>query len=498
MTATPLAPPQGALPTGSAPADDSLDTRGDEAFVRRAGRGVVGAMYGALRAIKLYPLENQAVQNALAELEATAATFLAREPDLELRGGGEYLFVNGVRLRLELDNYASFTRILALFAAHRVGALFVGASVVRRDWLVLLSTMQELPTADAEDPVGDLQERLQVAGVTAIELAPMPRSAADGPETHKAAAKRTYAHGVAAARDVITSVRMGRAAGIRRLKRAVQSIVDQLLSDESSLVGLTTLRDFDEYTFSHCVNVCIFSISLGKRLGLTKLQLYDLGMGALLHDIGKSRLPSEVINKTTALTPAEWALIAAHPWLGMLAMFNLRGQQDLPYRSMLIAYEHHMKRDLSGYPRVLRPRSLMLYSRIVAVVDSFDAATSRRSYQTTPWTPAEVLREMRDNPQRGLDPVIVKAFINVLGIFPVGTVVILDTFELGIVHAPNPNADELARPLVRIISDESANLIYPGEIVDLSAVGPAGAPLRTIVQTVDPELYGIRVSDYFV
>ncbi len=493
------APPSTAAPalfTAANAADTAA--RGDESFVRRHGRSLVSAMYGALRAIKLYPLENQAVQNAMAELESCGAAFLIREAELELRGGGEYLFVNGVRLRLELDNYASFTRILALLAAHRIGAVVVGSTVVRRDWLVLLSSMQDVPQPEAEDPVGDLQERLHVAGITSIELAPLPRRADHGPESHKASAKRTYAHGVAAARDVITSVRMGRAAGVRRLKRAVQSLVDQLLSDEGSLVGLTTLRDFDEYTFSHCVNVCIFSIALGKRLGLTKVQLYDLGMGALLHDIGKSRLPCEVINKPGALTREEWALIAAHPWLGMLAMFNLRGQQDLPYRSMLIACEHHMKCDTSGYPRVLRPRTITLYSRIVAVVDSFDAATSRRSYQSTPWTPAEVLREMRDNVERGLDPVLVKAFINVLGIFPIGTVVILDTFELGIVHAPNPNLEELARPLVRIVSDASANLVYPGEIVDLTVCDAAGAPLRTIVQTVDPDLYGIRVSDYFV
>ena len=95
----------------------------------------------------------------------------------------------------------------------------------------------------------------------------------------------------------MTSVRMGRSPNIKKIKRVVQGIVDQILNEETSLIGLTTIRDYDEYTFTHSVNVCIFSVALGKRLGFNKLQLYDLGMAALFHDIGKSRVPAEVINK---------------------------------------------------------------------------------------------------------------------------------------------------------------------------------------------------------
>ena len=96
---------------------------------------------------------------------------------------------------------------------------------------------------------------------------------------------------MAVTKEVINSVRMGRSASVKKVKRAVQAIVDQLLSSESSLVGLTTLRDYDDYTFTHSVNVCIFAVALGRKLGLTKLQLYDLGMAALFHDVGKSRVP---------------------------------------------------------------------------------------------------------------------------------------------------------------------------------------------------------------
>jgi HD-GYP domain-containing protein (c-di-GMP phosphodiesterase class II) len=329
--------------------------------------------------------------------------------------------------------------------------------------------------------------------------APMEQAADDETrQKSKELAKRTYAHSVAVTKDLMTSVRLGGSPNIKKIKRVVQGIVDQILNEETSLIGLTTIRDYDEYTFTHSVNVCIFSVALGKRLGLGKVQLYDLGMAALFHDIGKSRVPAEIINKSGGLTDDEWRLIAAHPWLGALALFQTRGSQDLPYRAMVVAHEHHMKLDLTGYPRPIRPRALSMFSKIVAVADGFDAATSRRAYQTTPLTPAQVLQEMRENPRRGMDQVVVKAFINLTGVYPVGTLVVLDTFELGIVHAVNPIPEMLSRPIVRVISDDRGNLMHPGTLADLAEQSGEGVYLRTIIKTDNPDRYGIRVGDYFL
>jgi HD-GYP domain-containing protein (c-di-GMP phosphodiesterase class II) len=291
---------------------------------------------------------------------------------------------------------------------------------------------------------------------------------------------------------------MGRSPNIKKVKRMVQSIVDQILNEEASLIGLTTIRDYDEYTFTHSVNVCIFSVALGKRLGLTKIQLYDLGMAALFHDLGKARVPVDVLNKSGTLTDEDWRLIASHPWLGVLALFKVRGGEEYPYRSMVVALEHHMKTDLTGYPRPIRPRQMSMYSKIVACADCFDAATSRRVYKTVQMNPAEVMRELRDNPRRGMDPVVVKAFINLTGIYPTGTLVVLDTFELGIVHAINPLPEMLARPIVRVISDSMGNLMHPGILVDLADRKDDGIYQRTIIKTENPDRFGVRVSDYFV
>ena len=486
-----------APPTGQGGAFGDLE--GDP-YARRIGRTFVQAIYGALRAIRLYPVENAAVQKALEELTAVGADVLRREREFEFRVAGEFLFINGTRLRLDLDNYASFSHLLSLLRSSGVGEVAVGPDAASRDWLVLLSLLQH-PVGDTPAArLAQLTARLGEAQVSAFKIG-APVDAEQQPEVRersKEVAKRTYTDSIAVTKDVINSVRMGKSPSLKRIKRAVQGIVDQILTEETSLLGLTTIRDYDEYTFTHSVNVCIFSVALGRRLGFTKLQLYDLGLAALFHDIGKSRVPLDVLNSTAKLTDAEWRLMAAHPWNGVLALFKMRGQQELPYRSMVVAYEHHMKRDLTGYPRPVRERAMSIFSKIVAVADGFDAATSRRSYQTVPLSPAAVLAEMRDNANRGMDPVIVKAFINLTGIYPVGTLVVLDTFELALVHAVNPAPEALSRPIVRIVGDDRGNLLSPGHLVDLAERDEGGVFARTIIKTANPDDYGIRVGDYFV
>ena len=182
----------------------------------------------------------------------------------------------------------------------------------------------------------ELQSRLTDAKIETFQLDAPTETATDREfnEEAKAAANRTYSHSVAVTKDVINSVRIGKTPNIRKIKRVVQGIVDQVLNEETSLIGLTAIRDYDEYTFTHSVNVCIFSIALGRRLGMTKLQLYELGLAALMHDIGKSRVPLDLLQKTGELTEEEWKWMAAHPWLGVLVLFQFRRQQDeLSYRA---------------------------------------------------------------------------------------------------------------------------------------------------------------------
>jgi HD-GYP domain-containing protein (c-di-GMP phosphodiesterase class II) len=473
---------------------------GKETVLREGGRDFLVAFYAALRNLRLYPVENVQVQRALDEVTETARTLLNVEPELEIRVAGEFIFVNSTRLRLALDNYSTFSHILTTLNECGIGAFHVEAAVERREWQVFLAVLLATASPEEEgDTLQKLEQKLHAAGVTHIVVEPPWESTTyEDEEARKRAAKRTYEQSVAVTQEVINSVRMGRTASVKKVKRAVQNIVDQVLQNETSIVGLTTIRDYDQYTFNHSVNVCIFSVSIGKRLGLTKLQLYDLGLAALLHDVGKSRVPLEILNKEGALTDDEWRIIQAHPWLGVLTLFGLRGYGEIPYRGIIVAFEHHMKNDLTGYPRTIRERELSVFSKVVAVADGFDAATSRRVYQTVPIHPDQVLREMWENRRRGYDPVLVKALINLLGIYPVGTCVILDTYELAIVHAANPDAAQLNRPIVRVLCTADGARLDPGPLVDLADANADGSFNRSIIKVTDPVKYGINPSDYFV
>ncbi|HSW31100.1 MAG TPA: HD domain-containing phosphohydrolase [Longimicrobiales bacterium] len=460
------------------------------------GRKLLTAFYGSLSALRLYPLENSAVQQSLNELHALMSRIVQVEGSAEIRVVGDFFFLNETRLRLDLSNFSTFGSFARALQDHGIGAVEIHPQIQRTEWAPFLSVLLRKPSGG--DPFQGFLDRLQGSPVENIQF--RPEKEVQEPEKNEealTAAKRTYAQSVQVAKDVLGDVRLGKAVNVRKVKRAVQGIVDQVLSNENSMVTMTTLRDFDEYTFTHCVNVCIFSVIIGQRLGLEKLLLYDLGLGALFHDIGKQRVSYDIINKPGGLTDEEWVQLKEHTTEGLLCLFKMHGFTDVPYRQMLMAYEHHMKTDLTGYPANKRIREPTLFSRIVSVADAFDAGTSVRSYQYQPWPPDAVLKEMRDNPRRGFDPLLVKALITATGVYPVGTLVILDSYELAVVAEVNKNPDLLHRPKVKVISDSMGVPLAEPRILDLGLVDPAtGGAAHTIIKTTDPQKYGIRVSDF--
>ncbi len=478
-------------------------TEATETELRQSGRVFLVALYAALRSLKLYPVENDQVQRSLDELTRAADDLIQGESELEVRVAGRLLFINSTRLRLDLHNYASFSYVLATFRQAEVGVMSVAPGIDRREWQVFVSLMLSFAARDSgPNKLSELREKLALGGITHITVDPPAASEADlaNEERQKDIAKRTYERCIAITNELAESARMGRTASIKKVKRAVQGIVDQVLNNEVTLIGLTTIHDYDDYTFTHSVNVSIFAVSMGKRLGLSKLQLSDLGMSAFLHDVGKARIPKEILNKTDKLTQDEWLAMQLHPTLGVITLSGFRGYGDIPYRSMIAAYEHHMGTDLKGYPKSLRPRELSVFSKIITVADVFDAATTRRVYgPREPLKPNEILQELLENHERlGIDLALVKALINLLGIYPVGTCVILDTYEVALVHGVNPDPAQIHRPLIRIIYTADGNRVTDGNVVDLAETAADGSFERTIIKVTDPEKYQVNPGDYYL
>lgn len=456
------------------------------------GNQLMTAIHSSLSALRLYPVDNEVVQLALGELDMLVRDALDRHGGLRIELVGDFFFVNEARMELDLSNYSVFGSVAQILKGHGIGGLEIAPGVGLDEWVRVLSWLLREPAA--EDPFG-VFERSFLDG-TALHFAVLPTR--DEPTVQDASklesAKATYARSVHIAKKVLSDARLGRAISTGPLKRAAQGIVDEVVGNGPCMITMTTLRDFDDYTFTHSVNVAIFSIVIGQSLKLSRNQLYELGLCALLHDFGKLRTPTEILNKPGRLTDEERACVQEHPTDGLLALYGATGMGEAPFRPMLVAYEHHMRLGGGGYPVNRRPRVPGLFSRIVTVSDVFDAATSKRVYTARASTPDRILKEMMND--AGFDPLVVRAFVNQTGVFPVGTLVVLDTMELGIVARANADRDHLHQPVVRIIADEMGNsLAVP---VDVDLASEAGSSRRTIVKTAEAERYGIVVADYLL
>ena len=159
-----------------------------------------------------------------------------------------------------------------------------------------------------------------------------------------------------------------------------------------------------------------------------------MGLVALFHDIGKIEIPSEVLNKPTSFTDDEWHMVQKHPFWGVRAILKMRGIDATVARAAIVAFEHHMYHDLSGYPKTRESFELDFYSKIISLVDQYDGMTSARVYSRIPMPPDRALSLMMERAGTQLDPILFKFFINMIGVFPVGTLVMLDTRELGLVY----------------------------------------------------------------
>ncbi len=468
----------------------------------RAGLRLLQALAGSGQALRLYPSGNAAVGRALAELEDASAGAAAGDGRLSIEMVDGFFFLGETRLRLSFGHFASASFLGERMRRHGVGAIDAAANAPASAWIALLEALEQ-PAPAGDDAFPALAHRLADGPGKVFELRPTAQAAlredenTAGRAERLAGAREVYGQACHTVQGVLTDARLGRAIDARPIRRAVETIVDQVVANEDSIIAMTTLRDHDDYTYQHSVNVAIFAVVVGQRLGFEHARLVELGVAGVLHDIGKLRVKGEVLRKAGKLDSNEWDAIREHPTDGLLLVYRMHGLGVAPWRTMIAAYEHHMKMDLTGYPRSRRPRRMSLISRIVMLADAFDAGTSVRAYDPEPPTPDEVLQEMLNNPARGHDPLLVKALIHVTGIFPVGSLVILDSHELAIVIRRNDDPARLHQPVVKILADASALTLALPLLASLDEMDPAtGKPRRSVLKTADPDEYGIRVSDY--
>jgi HD-GYP domain-containing protein (c-di-GMP phosphodiesterase class II) len=309
-------------------------------------------------------------------------------------------------------------------------------------------------------------------------------------------AKKVFFETIGTIKEVITNIKGKQYAEVRKLKRLAQKAVHLVMEDESILLGMATIKSYDEYTFNHSVNVSIYSLAMGKRLGFTMKTMTELGVTALLHDIGKSKIPREVLNKPSSFDEGEWGMMKRHPLWGVEILLNLKQLGEINPRIVVGIFDHHLKSDFSGYPKLFRKKEVSLFGQIIQIADSYDAMTTLTNYRKTPFTPEQALAIMLKERGVHYDGTLLKIFVGLVGTYPIGSLVLLSTRELGIVFRANPNPKWIDRPKVLIVSrDEKGDARK--EIVDLTETDGKGRFIRDVIKTLDPFKYHIDITKYF-
>jgi HD-GYP domain-containing protein (c-di-GMP phosphodiesterase class II) len=437
-----------AEPGANLPAEAS----GDGQRERQLGATILSRLHAALRGMRLYASSNRALQAQLQELLDSVLALM--EDEVSLLGMGDSFYVNGVRLRADGSQVAVFRAVLGELEAREVGGIRFTAGLTIEE---LDAFLRLFHAAKKRPGVAALEAELTGAGIRHVNpirakdvVAPQEEDASgDEADREKRRARTVHRKAVQGAHDVLQrTARTGRPA-LQQARRVVQPIVDQLLRSADSLVGMTALKQHDEYTYVHCVNVSIVSVRIGQQLGLRRSELANIGVAALLHDTGKIAVPLEMLLKPGQLDENEWKAIRRHPIEGVRIVSRLPGISELMVDSMRVAFEHHMHVDHSGYPPVRDGRPLGAFSRIVAVADIFDAVTSHRAYRKRPMTAHEALRLLLGREREHFDPAVLGALVQTVGLYPAGTVFVTDAGRTLLSVSPNsasprhPNCREL-------------------------------------------------------
>jgi putative nucleotidyltransferase with HDIG domain len=465
------------------------------------GTEFVSAFYRLLRGTTLYNRKNLVIDRLTQECLQVINTVVKSEGRLSLKIVRDNFFFNNVMIQVKVDQYSILKGFLQEMRNRWIGELEFTEEIEGeklKDFVYLLSALEE----NNESNYLYVMRQLEHKGIEDVNVGKLEVFKDEeiyvSSEDQKQYSKEVYFESISLVKDVVESVKHQKLLNVRKAKRLMQNAVNALVQDESTLLGLANIKNYDEAIFNHSVNVAIYAIAIGQRTGIPKKYLSHLGMAALFHDIGKTKIPKEILNKTGKLLPEELAMMRSHPIFGVETVMAMKEWGELSSRMIDAAFEHHLKYDLTGYPKPTHKRRLTLFGRIIAVADFYDTLVRPRGSNRFPYVSEKILGIMLERSGKDFDPALVKVFINMIGVFPLGTLVLLNTNEIGIVIQIQVDTELLDRPKV-VLLYYSDGEYHKGEVVDLREVDePTGEFKRSIARTLDPNQYHINVSEFII
>jgi putative nucleotidyltransferase with HDIG domain len=458
-------------------------------------------MYRLLKGAFLYDRKNFIIDRLTQDCLQVVETIIKSEDHLLLKVVRDNFFFNNIRIQIKADKYPIVRAFLQELRRRWIGDVEILGEVTAdqlKDFVYLLSGLEE----NNESNYLYVKKQLEFRNIPTIDVGRLEffkdEDIYTDSEDVKRYSKEVYFKSINLVKEVMDNVKNQKVLNVRKAKRLMQNAVNAVMQDESTLLGLANIKNYDDYTFNHSVNVAIYAIALGQRVGVAKKHLSHLGMAGLFHDIGKIRIPREILNKTSKLTAEEWGIIRAHPLIGAETLIRMKEWGELSTRMITGAFEHHLKYDLTGYPKLARKRKVALFSRIITLADFFDALVRPRVYNRFPFVSEKILGFMLERSGKDFDPILVKVFVNMIGVFPLGTLVLLNSNEMGVVVQTQEEAELIDRPKVCLLSYSDGEY-RKGKIIDLREVDEATKGFKwSIVKTLDPNEYNINVAEFFI
>ncbi len=462
-----------------------------EALDKQGALRMVTLFSGAVKGMAFYPSSHPSIRQPLLELDKILAQALCWAPEVSWGIIDGAMFSDG---HLFINPPSAIEDLTSRMMEIQIGRIVVSTGLTFEE-LQKFVKLFSIKVAGFEA----LAELMRQGGISHIRLVRQGEENFETPDEDQEEQDEpedgvdylvTYGQALKAIRGICRDIERGRIPSSAPIIRMVDRMVGITMQEPSILLGLTMIKDYDNYTFNHCVNVGILSMALGASIGLDAMSLKSLGIAGEMHDIGKTMISKKILNKPGKLSSDEYDEMKRHSELGAKIIREMEGFD--PHIAQIVL-GHHLHFNRNGYPEWAQKLPFNQMVDIVAIADTYDAITTLRVYQH-PINPRAALHEMQKLSGTFLDGALVASFIEMMGKYPVGTLVRLDTNEVAVVYRPNPLEEEA--PLVRIlIKADGTRINVPRE---QPLIAQDGSRYAQIVAVVDPLLKNINVSKFVV
>jgi len=450
-----------------------LDQKKAEELIRRLAT--------AIRGSALYSPAHPLVQRGIDAFTSAATEGLRTAPSIVIGFIGDEIVVDGERLPRGTATLVGFARDLR---ERDVEKVTLTRGLTRDEVRTLIAVFGDRASA------APLPDRLLAGGVRHVTLGRVIVEEVSDEQAGIAAARRVYSTAVETAESLWQAAKAGDQPDPGAARKIIDGLARLVTQDRTSLMALTALKRYDNYTFTHMVNVSALAMAQARALNIEGALLREFGFAALMHDIGKVNTPIEILNKPDKLSEEEFAIMKQHVVDGA---HILRRTPEVPALAPIVAFEHHLKQDLSGYPENIGSRNLNLCTMIISIVDVFDALRSNRPYREGLATP-RIRAIMGEQGSPAFNQPLLKRFVNMMGLFPVGNLVRLNTDELAVVTAEHPT--DPFRPQVKILTTPKGEKLEEPLLTNTWERNSSGEHPRAVVEAVDPESVDIDPLKY--